>query len=1011
LKLNEKDSNGSYPLYWAYERNRVEMVKLFFDYAEKKNIILELNEKDKNGNYPLAYACCKNNIEMVKLLFTYANNHNILIEMNKKDEIGNNPLIWTCDRNNIEIYKLLIDYANNNNIILNLNDEGENGNYPLYWACCYNNIELIQLLIDYANKNNIILEMNKKNKNEYYPIYWTCYDNNIKIFKLLIDYANKNSIILKLNEKDKNGSYPLLLVIENNNNEMIQSLIDYATINNIILDLNGQDKNGDYPLCCAYRRNNVEIIKLLIDYANHTHVILSLNEKDKNGHYPLFLACKNNNIKMMNLIIDYANENNIILKLNEKDNSSSYPLSRAFERNNIEMVKLLTDYANRNNIILELNEKDSNGSYPLSYACRKNNIEMIKLLFNYANNHNIVLEMNKNDKIGNNPLIWVCDRNNIDIFKLLIDYADKHKIILDLNSEGENGNYPLYWACCYNNIEMVKLFIDYANKNNFILELNKRNRNGYYPLYWAIFENNTEMIQLLIDYISKNNIILKFNERDYEKNSNVHAETIEILKNYKKEVEYESKNLVIAIDDFESKNDNQLDIKKNEILVVTNWNCEDKGLVYGYRKHNKEEKGMFPEIYIKRYNYENIVSIFIGKDNAKGEITPKFKIEFDRKVKKFRNTNKININNIFFNQPIIYINRKSLFYEAYNQIMNKTIYELKKGFGIKYLEEEGVDSGGLLRDFFYQISQEIGNPNYSLFQYSNTNSYELEINPMSSINPEHLNYFKFIGRIMGLAIFHKLYLPVNFTFLFYKKLLNKSLEFSDMEFIDPEIYKNIKWLLENDGTENLGLDFTLNIEDCFGNRKTIELKPGGANIDVTDSNKFEYINLVIKYKLNNTNDKEQLEALKKGFYEIIPKNINKTFNEFELKYLISGFNEIDVDDWKRNTDYEGYNTNDITIIYFWRCVREFSNENRKKLLLFATGSSQIPVTGFKDLQGSGSIQHFKLKRVISTDIQKALPISHTCFNRIDLPPYTNYALLKQKLLLAISEGIEGFSLA
>jgi len=99
------------------------------------------------------------------------------------------------------------------------------------------------------------------------------------------------------------------------------------------------------------------------------------------------------------------------------------------------------------------------------------------------------------------------------------------------------------------------------------------------------------------------------------------------------------------------------------------------------------------------------------------------------------------------------------------------------------------------RDFFYQISKEIGNPNYSLFQYSNTNSYELEINPMSSINPEHLNYFKFIGRIMGLAIYHRQYLSVNFNFLFYKKLLDKPLDFSDMESVDPEVYKNIKWLL------------------------------------------------------------------------------------------------------------------------------------------------------------------------------------------------------------------------
>jgi len=65
---------------------------------------------------------------------------------------------------------------------------------------------------------------------------------------------------------------------------------------------------------------------------------------------------------------------------------------------------------------------------------------------------------------------------------------------------------------------------------------------------------------------------------------------------------------------------------------------------------------------------------------------------------------------------------------------------------------------------------------------------------MSSINPEHLSYFKFIGRIIGLAIFHQQYLSVKFTMLFYKKLLNKPLEFSDMEFIDPEIYRNIKWL-------------------------------------------------------------------------------------------------------------------------------------------------------------------------------------------------------------------------
>ena len=101
------------------------------------------------------------------------------------------------------------------------------------------------------------------------------------------------------------------------------------------------------------------------------------------------------------------------------------------------------------------------------------------------------------------------------------------------------------------------------------------------------------------------------------------------------------------------------------------------------------------------------------------------------------------------------------------------------------------------------------------------------------------------------------------------------------------------------------------------------------------------------------------------------------FIQLDLKYLISGFSELNVDDWKRNTEYEGYNKNDITIRHFWKCVREFNNENRTKLLLFATGSSQIPVTGFKDLHGSGRIQHFKIKKLITSDIKNTLPISHT----------------------------------
>eukprot|EP00833_Pecoramyces_ruminatium_P010392 jgi/Orpsp1_1/1184424/evm.model.c7180000089453.1 len=428
--------------------------------------------------------------------------------------------------------------------------------------------------------------------------------------------------------------------------------------------------------------------------------------------------------------------------------------------------------------------------------------------------------------------------------------------------------------------------------------------------------------------------------------------------------------LVMALHDFSGEKYDQLDISKDEFLVVTDWNCKEEGWVYGHRKDNKEEKGLFPKVFVKVYDNENNKGIMI-----KSNITPDYRIKFENKVKLLRSLMEMQVVN---DSTIIFVHRNNLFHDAFNSIMSKSPEELKKQLRVEYIGEEGLDAGGLLRDFFYQLSKEIGNVNYSLFQYVHDNSYELEINPNSGmVDSDHLEYFRFIGRIIGLAIFHRQYLSIFFTLLFYKKLLNKPLEFSDLKYVDYEMFKNLKQLKENDGAKDLYLTFQMEIKDCFGHHKTIELKPDGANIDVTDSNKYEYIDLITKNKLSHQNDSEQLEALQQGFYEIIPDNINILIDEIDLKFLISGVNEVDVNDWENNTIYDGYEKDDITIINFWKCVRNFSHENRTKLLLFATGNSQVPVTGFKDLQGSGKIQPFKIKK---HGLSKDLPKSHTWYS-------------------------------
>jgi len=383
--------------------------------------------------------------------------------------------------------------------------------------------------------------------------------------------------------------------------------------------------------------------------------------------------------------------------------------------------------------------------------------------------------------------------------------------------------------------------------------------------------------------------------------------------------------------------------------------------------------------------------------SALDENVPQYKRDFRRKFIYFKSQARMKPTSGVLK---IEVNRNKLFEDAYRIIMSCSPNDLKQKLQIKFIGEEGLDYGGLTREFFFLLSHEMFNPDYSLFQYSHENSYTLKINPKSGINPEHLYYFKFIGRVVGMAIFHTQYLDISFTVPLYKGLLNKKPNFNDLESDDPQLYKNFKWILENEITEDFGLTFAKDEEDCFGVKQSIELKENGANIPVTEENKQEYIDLMIEHSIN-TGVEEQLKVFRNGLYEIIPSDLISIFDERELELLIGGINKIDVDDWQNNTDYRSYKKDDKTVVYFWKCVREFDDEMRARLLQFVTGTSRIPVTGFKDLQGSDGPRHFTIEKVGNPE---DLPKSHTCFNRIDLPPYQTYEQLKQKLTLAIEEG-------
>jgi E3 ubiquitin-protein ligase NEDD4 len=132
------------------------------------------------------------------------------------------------------------------------------------------------------------------------------------------------------------------------------------------------------------------------------------------------------------------------------------------------------------------------------------------------------------------------------------------------------------------------------------------------------------------------------------------------------------------------------------------------------------------------------------------------------------------------------------------------------------------------------------NPFYCLFEYSAHDNYTLQISPASGVNPEHLNYFKFIGRIVGLAIFHRRFLDAYFISSFYKMVVAKKIALSDLESVDAELHRSMKWMLDNDITDVIDETFSLQ-EERFGELVTIELKPGGVDVEVTEENKSEFV--------------------------------------------------------------------------------------------------------------------------------------------------------------------------
>jgi E3 ubiquitin-protein ligase HUWE1 len=324
------------------------------------------------------------------------------------------------------------------------------------------------------------------------------------------------------------------------------------------------------------------------------------------------------------------------------------------------------------------------------------------------------------------------------------------------------------------------------------------------------------------------------------------------------------------------------------------------------------------------------------------------------------------------------VRRDQVFLDSFRSLYFKSADEMKYGkLSIRFHGEEGVDAGGVTREWFQVLARGMFNPNYALFIPVASDRTTFHPNRLSGVNSEHLMFFKFVGRIIGKALYEGRVLDCHFSRAVYKKILGKTVSIKDMETLDLDYYKSLVWMLENDITDIITETFSIESDD-FGESQIIDLIENGRNILVTEENKQEYVQLVVEYRLTGS-VQEQLENFLKGFHDIIPAELVSIFTEQELELLISGLPDINVDDWKANTEYHNYSVSSPQIQWFWRAVRSFDKEEQAKLLQFVTGTSKVPLNGFKELEGMNGFSRFNIHKDYGN--KERLPSSHTCFNR------------------------------
>ena len=330
-------------------------------------------------------------------------------------------------------------------------------------------------------------------------------------------------------------------------------------------------------------------------------------------------------------------------------------------------------------------------------------------------------------------------------------------------------------------------------------------------------------------------------------------------------------------------------------------------------------------------------------------------------------------------------------------------------FQVNFRGEHGSDAGGVFREGMSRCVEDLYSGAIDLLAPTPNNRSEAGVGAdrwLPNVALAHSGLARemlcFLGKLMAMSARALLCLPFNFPSIVWKRMLQQEITLDDVAEVDSQLAQLLRQLAACDGPDaflqTFGGALTWAAPRLNGQgRILLNGRADEQEVAFEDAGAFARA----LWGASIAEVLPLIDEMARGFDLVLPLRGLALHTWQEVEVIVCGRASFDMAWWRAHTTYSGYDDTDEVIKNFWTVVNAWDDEQRSAFVRFAFGRSRLPPneSWYKDMQIT--------RRNVVGDADASLPLSHTCFFSVELPPYTTLSSMRKNLQIAIRFGTAG----